>query len=156
MLATLRTGSAERYAVRFEEPHPTPERPIAVKTLPLSLAVLIAIAPIAQGCAAIDEPIQATSAGPTTAPATPDSGEWACTSRTQTGFTTDPVVYGVNVPLAEIAAQMNAGTFDIARTGRRATVTFRDDHGLIRQRLEYSRGRTTGWQLARGRTCSLG
>ena len=84
------------------------------------------------------------------------SNTWACNARVQNGFATDPVVYPVELPLSEVAAQVpDAESFEIDRHGRAATVTYRDADGLIVHKFVYSRGDETGWRLERGHTCTL-
>jgi hypothetical protein len=82
------------------------------------------------------------------------STSWACDDKARYGFATDPIVYPVEVPLSEIAAQVSdAESFEIERDGRTATVTYRDEDGLIVHRYEFLRGDETGWHLERGHTC---
>lgn len=124
---------------------------------PRSLAALLVAAPLLLSCGTGTQSTGTSPGAAVASPAAPSSSApdtWACPIRARTGFTTDPVVHDVGVPLAEIAAQMHPEAFAIERTGRRATVTFRDRHGLIRHECDFSRTPTTGWQLERGRGCS--
>jgi hypothetical protein len=124
------------------------------------VAALALVALAATGCgSATDGSDHATGFDRSDVAAAPSPSAatlWACDARAQNGFATDPVVYPVEVPLSEVAAQVpDAESFDVERHGRAATVTYRDADGLIVHRFEYSRGVETGWRLERGHTCSL-
>jgi len=121
------------------------------------LAALALVALAATGCASATGGSDRSHRSDVVAAPTPGAGNtWACDARSMNGVATDPVVYPVEVPLSEIAAQVpDAESFEIELHDRAATVTYRDADGLIVHKFEYSRGNETGWQLERGHTCSL-
>jgi len=121
------------------------------------LASLELVALTATGCASGTGGSDRSHRSDVVAAPTPGAGNtWARDARSMNGFATDPVVYPVEVPLSEVAAQVpDAESFEIELRDRAATVTYRDADGLIVHKFKYSRGDETGWQLERGHTCSL-
>jgi hypothetical protein len=82
------------------------------------------------------------------------SEEWGCSPGQVSGFITDPVVYPTDLSLQEVLSKIDGGTGDIdSNTGRLASVTFRNEQGLIVRRVEFERSETVGWHIERGRAC---
>ena len=100
------------------------------------------------------DPVVAAATAASTEP-TPTGEQWACSPGQVSGFITDPVVYPADLSLAEVAWKLDGETtFDIdSNTGRLASVTFRNDGGLIVRRLEFERSESVGWHIERGRAC---
>jgi hypothetical protein len=128
-----------------------------------AVALLLAIVSLG-GCAdeqrgadtAVD-PASANPAPETVAGATTGK-EWACPPREVYGFMTDPVVYPPDLSLNEVLSQLEpdpaAETSEVdSNTGRSASVTFRNDEGLIIRRVEFERSESVGWHIERGRAC---
>lgn len=89
--------------------------------------------------------------------------QWACSPDQVYGFAADPVVYPPELSLAEVLSELSQGRVEegIAEetpevdsdTGRLASVTFRNEEGLILRRLEFERSESVGWHVERGRAC---
>ncbi len=83
------------------------------------------------------------------------SEEWVCSPGQMSVYITDPVVYSADLSLEEVASKLDDGkTFHIdSNTGRLASMTFRNEQGLIVRRLEFERSESVGWHIERGRAC---
>lgn len=128
-----------------------------------ALTALILAAALLSGCeqggsdVAVD-PVRVTPTAPAASQETTASTlseEWNCSPGQIYSFVTDPVVYTADLSLDQVAVKVDEGNkFHIdSNTGRFASVTFRNDQGLILRRLEFERSESVGWHIKRGRAC---